>query len=140
MKGERLSPQSVSAMIVFVVGILGGAYALFNLAAHVWGEDVRMPWLPPQVNTIILTVLGVAFLAAWQAYLRARYFARAEALAAERHRTIKAGLVQLGANLADNTGELRRLRGGGYEFVEPSTARLIAELDRDMRHLRPDGQ
>lgn len=140
MRGERLSPQSVSAIVAWFVGVLGGAYALFNIAAHVWGEDVRMPWLPPQVNTIILTALGIAFLTAWQTYLRARDFARSEALAVERHRTIKAGLVQLGANLADNTGELRRLQGGAYEFIDPSTTRLIAEIDRDMRHLRPDGQ
>jgi hypothetical protein len=107
----------------------GGAgllYVVVNICAHVMKPDAR---LPHQVNTMILVILGAAFICSFLAWLELRASARAD----YRYRVIKMALVELGASVNDNTGEIRRyVTGDPRPTIDPSTAAMLNRIDREM--------
>lgn len=159
MGGNCLVKRAITA--ISVTGAAGVAYSVWATTVHLIHDD------PPRMVTVhlaVLTPLAVGFVAAcgWAAVLRlevgqrrvvAQLAANHEArmtrveteLAASaargnrRFEVMRTALVSLGAEVAENTGELRRRASGSVEVVplrqawpaiDPATLRLMQELDQ----------
>jgi hypothetical protein len=113
------------------VGLVGVLYSAMNISAHVWSDAKYSPMVPTQLNTLILTVLGIAFICSWAAWLWGRIARRLDVKSEHRYQVVKSALVDLGARVEENTGEMRRVAGGEWQAVDPSVAAMLRRLDRD---------
>lgn len=91
--------------------------------------------IPSLINTAVLTTLAISFLSSlgWALVLRVEAGQRRQAARAERrYETVRTALVSLGADVAETTGELRRMGSGSWEprRVDPTTMRMLREIDR----------
>lgn len=144
---------------IVVIGTIGIGYSVCAATVHLSSDD------PPRlltVHIVVLTALAIAFLAAcgWAFVLRIEAGQRriidevakdhaarmtrleteqaaASARATRRYEVIRTALVSLGAEIAENTGEIRRVTATAPAPaawpIDPTTNRLLGELDAELR-------
>lgn len=166
--GNCLVKRAITA--ISVTGAAGVAYSVWATTVHLIVDD------PPRmvtVHLVVLTTFAVGFVAAcgWAGVLRleagqrrivadlaANHEARMTRVETElaarsargirQYETLRTALVSLGAEVAENTGEIRRQAGGAiavvpaaraWPAIDPATLRLMQELDQHGLSPRPRG-